>query len=170
MDTITTARGNTFNIHLEPDESMGMPWEECDGHGIISERTTRDKRPGELVLHTEGNSYLYYDFAATMKLASADGWDAEPYMTGTKGEQAYRAVMRDYEVCRQWCNGERWYAVMRVTLLDADGDETKQRAYLGGIDTGEDQQYILEEAHNLAHEIESNLQENHILTTHEEHY
>lgn len=66
--------GFRFRIELEQDEFMGPPWEEHDGHGIVSEWTQRDKRPGEWVLNKDRFSKRYYDFAGTMKKAKKEGW------------------------------------------------------------------------------------------------
>ena len=81
MDKIER-NGRTFKVTIDRDD-MGPPWEEHDGHGPVSDWTTRDKRPGEMVLHQDGRSRRYYDFAGAVVLARKDGWDTEPYNTGT---------------------------------------------------------------------------------------
>jgi len=43
-------KGHTIKIETHHDQYLGAPWEEIYGHGIISEWTTRDKRPGEIEL------------------------------------------------------------------------------------------------------------------------
>lgn len=61
-----------INVHF--DEDMGAPWEEHDGHGTVSDWTTRDKRPGEWVLSSERGSKRYYDAEEANQIAEADGW------------------------------------------------------------------------------------------------
>ena len=39
-----TVQGRDFAVMVEPDDGMRAPWEEHDGHGIVSEWTSRDKR------------------------------------------------------------------------------------------------------------------------------
>ena len=61
--------GRTFKIIIERDEWYGAPWEECDGHGPVSEWTTRDKAPGERVLYADRRSKQFYDFATAVEWA-----------------------------------------------------------------------------------------------------
>jgi hypothetical protein len=68
------AMGFTFRARIEADCGMGEPWKEHDGHGVVSDWTTRDKRPGEIVLASERRSRRYYNVQETMKLARRDGW------------------------------------------------------------------------------------------------
>jgi hypothetical protein len=71
-----TFQGSTyrFRVNVPFDEVMGAPWKEHDGHGPVSEWTTRDKRPGELVLSTDGTHKRYYDAAEANRVAKRDGW------------------------------------------------------------------------------------------------
>jgi hypothetical protein len=98
-------------VRVEWDYDTGAPWEEHDGHGPVSEWTTRDKAPGERVLCSDRNSKRYYDFAEAVKIAKRDAWDAPPY-GGSKGERAVRAVEADFENLRRWCNNDwHWISV-----------------------------------------------------------
>jgi hypothetical protein len=63
---------------IEHDDMHGAPWEEEDGHGDVSEWTTRDKLPGELVLDEDGRHKRFYDFAGACKIARRDGWGFLP--------------------------------------------------------------------------------------------
>ncbi len=110
-------------VTVERDDCHGAPWKENDGHGPVSEWTTRDKRPGERVLSMDRHSKRFYDFAAAVEIAKRDRWDAPPYKTGTKGEQAVRAVESDFQFLKSWCADEWFYAVVSVSLLDVDGEE-----------------------------------------------
>ena len=40
-------RGRTFTMAIEHDAGLGEPWKEHDGHGIVSEWTTRSPEEGE---------------------------------------------------------------------------------------------------------------------------
>lgn len=63
-----------FRVNVQFDEGMGPPWEEHDGHGPVSEWTTRDKKPGERVLATDGSHKRYYDLAEANRIAKRDCW------------------------------------------------------------------------------------------------
>ena len=80
-DMFTLTRdGRRFLARVERDDSHGAPWEECDGHGPVSEWTTRDKRAGELVLCEGRGARRFYDFAAACRIARRDGWGAMPFV------------------------------------------------------------------------------------------
>jgi hypothetical protein len=66
--------GHRFRVNIERDDDNEPPWENSDGHGVVSEWTTRDKRPGERVLCSDRHSKRYYDVHETMKIAKRDGW------------------------------------------------------------------------------------------------
>ena len=68
-ETISSAKGNKFKMELAYDDIGRMAWEWGDGHGEVSEWTTRDKKPGEVVLCIDGRSRLYYDMQGAVKLA-----------------------------------------------------------------------------------------------------
>lgn len=144
-DTLTY-KGREYRVQVERDENMGAPWDEHDGHGSVSGWTTRAKRPGELVLAKDGDSRHYYDFAESVRIARRDGWDAPPYKVGTKGEQAHRAALADFEHLRAWCLDE-WYWVGVVVTDTVSGES----ASLWGID-GEDP-YCEEVAQELAGDL-----------------
>lgn len=116
-------------VELPYDTDHGPPWKECDGHGPVSEWTSRDKRPGECKLSSDRSSKRYYDFAAAVKIARKDRWGLSPEglvelttklgRTPTKGQIAVAAVERDCEMLRGWCNNEwHWIGVV-VTIYDA---------------------------------------------------
>lgn len=125
--------GQTYRVEWFYDEQMGAPWEEQDGHGIVSDWERRDKRPGELVLNKDRGSRRFYDFAASVKKARAESWNTSPYNWKTKGEQAHAAAMADYENLRRWCNDVWHWCGIVVTLLD-DDEETDNIASLWGIE------------------------------------
>jgi hypothetical protein len=121
-ERINLTRGAYAIIKVIPDEDMGPPWKEHDGHGPVSGWENRDKKPGELILNENRGSKRFYDFAEAVKIAKRDGWDTKPYGTGTKGERAHRAAMADYESLRGWCNDDwHWIGVV-VTLCTPEGE------------------------------------------------
>jgi hypothetical protein len=152
MDTIEV-NGLTFAVRIEHDDCMGAPWTEHDGHGIVSEWTSRSKAPGEKVLASDRTSKRYYDIQATIELAIKDGWGASGNTEGmTKRQIAALAVEQDFEHLQAWCNDDwRWVYVM-VTLLDVERNATNERESLGGVESS-DSEYLKSTAIELATEI-----------------
>lgn len=103
-----TYKGHDITLTWFYDLDCEAPWDHDDGHGPVSDWTRRDKLPGERVLCEDHRSKRYYDFAAAVRLAKKDGWDAPPYKTGTKGEQANRAAEADFKLLKRWCDND-WY-------------------------------------------------------------
>lgn len=161
-------KGLHFSVETEHDTDMGPPWEEHDGHGVVSEWTTRPKRAGERVLCEDfWTRRRYYDIQASMAIAKRDGWGINPErrakleaMKGgalSPGEIAALAVAADFDRLRAWCD-DRWdWCVVVVTLLDTDGEPTWERAYLGGVESDSDDDYIMECAEDMAEEIISRI-------------
>ena len=149
-----TVDGFEIEARIEFDEDAGAPWENCDGHGPVSEWTNRQKQPGERVLETNGRSFRYYDFAEAVKIAKRDGWDAPPY-GGTKSERVVRAVDADYQVLKAWCN-DQWRYVGIVLSVSRKGVELDANAdSLWCIDMnypGSDNSYLTEVANELLSE------------------
>lgn len=128
--------GYSFRVEHVADNDHGAPWLNEDGHGVISDWTTRDKSPGELVLNSDRSSKRFYDFAETCRIALRDGWgsrDAEEGMS--KRQIAALAAREDYERMRAWCNDEWHYVGVVVTLLDIEGNETDAVQSLWGIES-----------------------------------
>ena len=129
----TTTReyaGRTITIDWFCDTNCEAPWEHEDGHGTVSDWTRRGKRPGEVVLHEDRGSYRYYDWAEAIKIAKRDGWDAPPYKTGTKGQQADRAVKADFELLEGWCNDDWCWVGYSARIEGMDWEDS-----LWGIDS-----------------------------------
>lgn len=107
------------------DEHQGNPWEEHEGHGIVREARVPKyasrgaKKPGELVLHSGLSTVLFYDYAATLKIARRDGWgiseeerskmEKELGRKATRREETARSVVLDYEFLRKFCTGDIYY-------------------------------------------------------------
>lgn len=88
--------GRRFRATAPRDDHMGAPWEEHDGHGPVSEWTSRDKAPGELVLAEGRHSKRFYDFAEACRIARRDGWGFLPGELVTKQDGAtWTAYVRD---------------------------------------------------------------------------
>lgn len=108
-------KGHTFHVSHEHDDTIDAPWERGDGHGPVSEWTTRAKRAGERILASDRGSHRFYDWQEACKLARRDGWDADPI--GAPG-RIERAVSADFEFLRAWCDDEWHYVGVTVELLD----------------------------------------------------
>lgn len=148
-----THNGFKFCAEIEHDGDTDAPWEHEDGHGPVSEWTSRSKNAGELVLCSDRGRHRFYDFAGAVKLARRDGWDTAPYGQGTAGQRAERAARADYERLRAWCNDQWSYVGVIVHRLDHDGEKIEdQAASLWGIesDAGD---YLKEVSRELAADI-----------------
>jgi hypothetical protein len=143
--------GMRFRVEYHYDASTREPWKEHDGHGIVSDWTTRGKSPGERVLASDRGRKRYYDAAESLKIAKRDSWG--PTIEGmTKAQVAADAVERDFQHLRAWCNdGWHWAGVV-VTLLDVDGETTHESVALWGIESSETA-YLEYTALELAGEI-----------------
>jgi hypothetical protein len=183
-----THRGYSFKVTHARDEFMGEPWKEHDGHGEVSEWTSRDKAPGERVLiEDRGRSRRYYDVAGAVRTARRDQWGAvccascgqeaggigtpaygtvhaiepadHPFVREPRGATAARAVEADFKYLRGWCLDEWSWTCVDVVLLDERGRATDERESLGGIDGDHDGgKYLTEVAYELADEIVSRLE------------
>ena len=164
MSDVIELNGVSYRVTIEHDDTMGAPWEEHDGHGVVSEWTRRDKAPGEVEIASDRSSKRFYNIAATTVIAKRDGWglgadDLTAFETRI-GRKATRkmivaeAVRRDCERMRQWCNDIWHWCGVIVSQLDEDGDETGEQRSLWGIesDCGD---YLDEVAQELAEEMES---------------
>lgn len=127
-----TVAGYNVTVETDYDSYAGMPWENCDGHGVVSEWTTRDKKPGERVLHADGRSKLYYDVQESTRIALRDSWG--PKQEGdTPRQTAARAVEQDFEYLRGFCRGDWYYITLHVTV-SRNGEEIAED-YLGGVES-----------------------------------
>ena len=156
--------GHSFRVEHFADDTQDPPWEREDGHGIISEWTRRDKRPGEVSICEDRGSHRYYDVQATMKIARRDGWGLGPddveslarklKRTPTAGDIVAESVRMDMDRMRGWCNDDWCYVGVVVTLLTADGDPLESRdASLWGIES-DCTDYLREVAQELAEQID----------------
>lgn len=135
------------------DEDMGEPWKEHDGHGVVSEWTSRAKEPGERVLAEDRGSKRYYDVRGSLALARKDGWDAPPY-GGTAKQKAARAVDRDFDHLRAWCNDEWHWCIVSLSVSRNGITLDEHAASLCGIECGLDEshEYLTDTANELLDE------------------
>lgn len=155
-------RGHSFRVRFEPDDSMGAPWKEHDGHGVISDWTRRDKAPGERVLAEDRGSRLYYDIAKTMKIARRDQWGCPHYTPDqfkagqlpaehpTRRAMAACAVDRDFDRMRAWCADQWAWCGVVVELVNED--EEPEGLSLWCIEN-DDREYMTSVAYELADQI-----------------
>lgn len=164
-ETIETIKvgGLSFAVAVARDDDATPPWDREDGHGPVSDwRRSRDKSPGERVVSEDRGSYRFYDMREAVCIAERDAWglcdEARAKLSAklgrepTKGEIRAQAVENDFQRLRAWCDDEWSYVVLRVTLLDVEGEDTDTTAYCGGFES-DYRDYILESAHVMAQEL-----------------
>ena len=100
-------------VKIEYDTGYTPPWENSDGHGVVSDWEHRGEANGRWELCEDHYSRRYYDRVETVKIAMRDGW-------GHSGGDIMDAVRRDYEYLRAWCNDEWYYVGLIVELYDAN--------------------------------------------------
>lgn len=152
--------GHRFRVNFRDDDDTTAPWKREDGHGPVSDwrrhafgmGSKPPKAPGEMILWWDHGMYCTYDFAAAVRQAKAEGWDAPPYGEGTRGQRAHRAAMADFNRLREWCAGRWSYVGIEVTLLDDFGDDMGESESLWGAESDADE-YLAEVANELADEI-----------------
>lgn len=130
--------GKTYRVEFIFDSDMGAPWEEHDGHGVVSDWESRDKKPGEVVIASDRGSKRFYDVAATTRIAKRDKWGVSDADTSnmTRAQITALAVQRDMERMRDWCNGDWYWCGVSVFPLTADGDELRSKTEsLWGIES-----------------------------------
>jgi hypothetical protein len=152
-DRLELQDGTIASVRIEPDDGLGPPWKEHDGHGVVSDwRRTDSKVPGERILCTDHGHALFYDVQETTKIAKRDGWGCgvEGHDHKTEGERVACAVDQDFDYCRRFANGD-WGWVGVVIDLEHDGWEKPHAASLWGIDSDDDA-YLLSTANDLLSE------------------
>jgi hypothetical protein len=125
------------------EDSLGLPWKEHDGHGVIREAEASTgystKEPREVILHDNGRTIWLYDVQASIKLAKQYGWGVSGNNAALLQEKLGRypskkqitaeAVRLDIEFCRKFLQGDvRWFTVSCWKTNDPDNKE-----YMGGV-------------------------------------
>jgi hypothetical protein len=147
--------GFTVRAIICDDRDSGPPWQEEDGHGPVSDWTSRNKRPGERTLVQDHGSRRFYDFAEAVKIARRDRWG--PVLEGkSAGEIAAAAVERDFKALKAWCNDEWHYVGVRLAVFRAGVPMASHAASLWGIEAnypdGDGNAYLTEVANELLDE------------------
>lgn len=130
--------GKIYRVEFIFDPDLGAPWEEHDGHGIVSDWENRDKKPGEVVIASDRGWKRFYDVAETTRTAKRDGWGVSDTDTSkmTPAQITQLAVQRDMERMRGWCNGDwHWCGVSVFPLTEAGDELRSETASLWGVDS-----------------------------------
>lgn len=99
------------------DDDAAPPWEREDGHGPVSD-WRGNGLPGEFVLCRDRYAARYYDHAAALALALADGWGVKGGQLPDESAKDYaaRAVQADFERLKAWCDDQWSYVGVAVTV------------------------------------------------------
>lgn len=110
--------GFTLTATIHRDTDAGPPWENEDGHGPVSDWTRRDKKPGELVLSSDGAAGMkrFYDFAAACRIARAEQWGAAGDDGMTPRQKAAYAARADFQNLKGWANDDWSYVGVAVSV------------------------------------------------------
>jgi hypothetical protein len=157
MNTFTY-NGREYRLDITQDDTMGHPWHEHDGHGVVRVSCTphregrSDKRPGERPLNDPSrNGYqYYYNWRATMRLALRDGWGAAGGRQPGETHCAYaaRAVQADFDLLRRYLAGDIVWQCIYVTSPGG------REEHLGGILDEWGGTHVMECAREQAEELE----------------
>jgi hypothetical protein len=121
--------GSNAIASIDYDEVSGPPWEESDGHGVVSEwrnLTRYPKHPWERILCQDNrfNARLY-DVRESEAKALSERWDAAPYHDAftdeTAKQQAVRAVDADFKFLKDWCDDKWSYGMVVLKIIKPDG-------------------------------------------------
>lgn len=127
----------TITATIEHDSDTGAPWSEHDGHGPVTDWTIRAKRPGELILSTDGPHKRYYDFAEACRIARRDGWGWMPGKVTT--------VQNSGGLWHSWCDIGADYPIYN-TGGHADINAATRAAYAAHRATMPTRQYAAQAA------------------------
>lgn len=156
--------GATYRVTLEHDDSHGAPWEECDGHGVVSgwERGYCDTPRDCWVLVSDRGGKRFYNWRETLAIAKRDGWGLAPDALAKLAKQLGRepsardirkaAVRADFDYLSGWANDQWSYVGVIVELMDEDNEPTGESESLWGVESY-CSEYIAEVALELAGQI-----------------
>lgn len=161
--------GRTYRVNFPYDDDGRVPWEDNDGHGIVTDWTKRDKKPGERVLCSDRSIKRFYDFAETMKKAKRESWGLGPEALAAlearlgrpakPGDIVAQSVENDFEFLKSWCDDKWQYIGVVVTHIetDSDGEETDGESdSLWGVESNAGD-YLVEVAYECADNIAAGL-------------
>ena len=124
---------------IEYDEFMDPPWEAHDGHGVVSNWEHGERDTSRWVLCSDRNSYRYYDWRESLKIAKRDGWGPGETMD---------AVRADYEHLAGWCN-DRWHWVGLIFELYDENETLLAEESCWGFEST-DTPYLVEQMRSWA--------------------
>ena len=128
--------GTTYAIEHHFDHGTGAPWIEHDGHGEVSEWTTRDKKPSEREVSNVRGKKRFYDIKASLVRAKTESWGIASSAGMTQRQIASAAVEEDFQRMRGWCKNDWHWCGVIVYPLTEDGDELKSKSEsLWGIES-----------------------------------
>jgi hypothetical protein len=136
------SNGWSIAVEVMHDDLMEAPWNCDDGVGVVLP-IPWEGYEGSFGIGSRRDS-LYYDYRASLKKALSEGWESIPYGTGSKMDQAHRAVLADYNRLYAWAIWDWGYVVMSVSLLDEGGKEIAKEQ-VGGYESS-DSAYLCSEA------------------------
>lgn len=129
------------NYDLSNDSCMDAPWNEYDGHGVIT-NARRAKRPYEVILSADSGYCWFYDVTASLVTAKRDNWGSTP-------KARAKAVELDIKFCKSYLRGDiAWYGV-RVWLENNPNESTS----LGGILSEYNDKHVEECVRELGREL-----------------
>jgi hypothetical protein len=109
-------------VELSTDAYPDPPWENSDGHGVVSDWETYDSEDRRWLLVEYRGSARYYDQKASLEIAKRDGWGP-----GAPED----AVKVNFQYLEGWCSDYWRYVNLTVTLFDEDGDELAEESCCG---------------------------------------
>ena len=111
-----------YRVDYLRDIDYGLPWEESDCHGVVTNRLARVKRPWEKVLNPAKDRF--YNVVASKQKALEQGWGINQDTKGLSKKQiAALAVEQDYQRLHAWCHDKWFWAGVVITevLDEVDG-------------------------------------------------
>lgn len=135
-----------YAFRADFDLDSGPPWENSDGHGPVSDWTTRSPRPGEWILAKDGQSVRYYDAGEATDTARRERWNS-----AETPEQVQAAVFADFQYLQQWCRSEWQYISLSGAWYTPSGEHFMQST--SGLETSDDGKYLLDVVRELIAEI-----------------
>jgi hypothetical protein len=151
-DSIETEKdGFRIVATIHHDANADAPWTDCC-HGEVTDWVRRGKNAGEKVLNESCGSYRYYDFQGTIKRAKSEAWGCSDTEGLTPKQIATKAVERDYEALKAWCNDEWFYCGVVLSVFKDDIEIEDHAASLWRIEAnypGSDNSYLTDVANEL---------------------
>jgi hypothetical protein len=149
-----TREGATFRFRSEQDDTRDAPWEREDGHGPVSDWTTREKEPGEVIIASDHRSYIFYNLAEATRIARREKWGVAGLVATNETPRAIAALAanEDCDRMRAFCDDEWHYLGIIVDRIDSGG-AVIDTASLWGIESDSGTEYFAEVAHELADEL-----------------